>query len=101
MRLPKDLINPGVYTKPNIYLCETDKTRISQLETTGTKGSFKFNSYSEISFEVARTYNDLITGENKIFPYYDKIEALRLIEIENIAYFEIQGPELSSDGIKE
>lgn len=101
MRLPKDLINPNVYTKPRIFLCETDKTRICQLDTTNTKLSAKFNSYSEISFEVSRTYNDLITGELKVFPYYDKIEALRLIEVENIGYFEIQGPELISDGIKE
>lgn len=100
MRLLKDILS-NTYTKPNFYLCETDKTRICKLDTTNTKGSFKFNSYSEISFEVARIYNDLITGKMKVFPYYDKIEALRLIEVENIGYFEIQGPELSSDGIKE
>lgn len=100
MRLLKDILS-NTYTKPNFYLCETDKTRICKLDTTNTKGSFKFNSYSEISFEVARIYNDLITGKMKVFPYYDKIEALRLIEVENIGYFEIQGPELNSDGIKE
>ncbi len=101
MRLPKSLINPDIYIKPNFYLCETDKTRMCQLETVNTNGTFKFNSYSEISFEVSRTYNDLITGVSKVNPFYDKIEALRLIEVENIGYFEIQGPDLSSDGIKE
>lgn len=100
MRLPKDLLS-GNYTKPRIFLCETDKQRIAPLETINTNGSFKFNSYSEISFEVARTYNDLITGQTKVSPFYDKIEALRLIELENIGFFEIQGPDLSSDGIKE
>lgn len=101
MRLPKSLINPDIYTKPNFYLCEADKTRICQLETVNTNGTFRFNSYSEISFEVSRIYNDLITGISKVNPFYDKIEALRLIEVENIGYFEIQGPELKSDGIKE
>ena len=101
MRLPKDLINPNTYTKPHIYLCETDKQRICKLETTNTKSSFKFNSYSELSFDVGRVYNSIITGETHVNPYYDKIEALRLIEVEDIGYFEIQEPELSGDGIQE
>lgn len=100
IRLIRDAIT-GNYRKPNIFLCETDKTRICKLETTNTKASFKFNSYSEISFEVARVYNDIVTGEIKIFPYYDKIEALRLVEVEHIGFFEIQGPSVSGDGIKE
>lgn len=100
MRLPYNLLTK-TYTKPDIYLCETDKQKISKLETNNTQATFKFNSYSEISFEVARTYNDLITGETKVNPFYDKIEALRLINVDNFGYFEIQGPALSSDGIKE
>ena len=101
MRLPKDLLNPGRYVKPNIFLCETDKQKICSLETTNTQGSFKFNTYSEISFEVSRSYNDLITGQTKINPYFDYIETPRLIEVENFGYFEIQGPGLDADGIKE
>lgn len=100
MKLPKDLLS-NLYKKPNIFLCETDKTKICKLETTETKGSFKFNGLSEISFEVARVYNDLISGETKVNPYYDKIEALRLVYVEGFGYFELQGPELISDGIKE
>ena len=100
MRLPYDILS-GTYTKPRIFLCETDKSRICQLETTDTQATLKFNSYSEISFEVARVYNDLITGQTCINPHYDKIDALRLIEVEDIGHFEIQGPDLSSDGIKE
>ena len=87
IQLAKDALT-GNYTKPNIFLCEADKSKICKLETSDTKFSAKFNSYSEISFEVGRVYNDLITGETKIFPYYDKIEALRLIYIENVGYFE-------------
>lgn len=100
MKLPRDLIS-GTYTKPNCYLCETDKTKICKLDPIGLKGSFKFNSYSEISFEVSRVYSDIITGETKVNSFYDKVEALRLIYIEGFGYFEIQGPELVGDGIKE
>lgn len=101
MRLPKDILNFGLYTKPNFYLCETNKDKICKLETTETKGSFKFNSLSELSFEVARVYNDIISGETMVNPFYNKIEALRLIYIDGIGYFELQGPELISDGIAE
>ena len=100
MRLPKDILS-NTYTKPRFFLCETDKTRICPIETTNTNGTFKFNSYSEISFEIARIYNDLITGLTKTNPFYDRIEAVRLVEIEKFGFFEIQGPGLSSDGIKE
>lgn len=100
MRLPKDILT-GNYKKPRIFLCETNKERICQLDTTDTKASLKFNSYSELSFEVGRTYNDILTGEIKTFPFYNKIEAPRLILLENFGYFEIQGPELNSEGIKE
>lgn len=101
MRLPKNILSPGTYAKPRIFLCETNKERICELDTSNTSGSFKFNSYSELSFEVGRVYNDIITGETLTNPHYDKIEALRLIEVENFGYFELQGPELIGDGIKE
>lgn len=100
MRLPRDILSKQ-YTKPCIFLCETDKTRICKLETTDTQGTFKFNSYSELSFETGRVYNDMLTGEILVNPYYDKIEAIRLIEVEGFGYFELQAPELTSDGIKE
>ena len=101
MRLPKDILNVGLYTKPNFFLCQTDKEKICKLETTETKGTFKFNSLSELSFDTARVYNDSITGETKINPFFDKIEALRLVYVEGFGYFELQGPELISDGITE
>ena len=100
MRLPKDILS-RTYTKPRLFLCETDKTIICKLDDSERSGDFKFNSYSELSFEVGRTYIDNITGEIKVNPYYDKIEALRLVYLEGFGYFEIQDPELNSDGIKE
>lgn len=100
MRLPKNVLT-NTFRKPNVYLCESDKTKICKLETSNMQASLKFNSYSELSFEVGRTYNDNFTGETKVNPFYDKIEALRLAYLEDFGYFEIQGPELIGDGIKE
>lgn len=100
MLLPRNVLS-GNYTKPRLFLCETDKTRICQLETTNTHGTFKFNSLSELSFETGRIYNDIITGETKVNPFYNKIEAFRLVFVEGFGYFELQGPELIGDGIKE
>lgn len=100
MNLPRDILS-GTYRKPNVYLCETDKKRICALETIELKGSFKFNTYSELTFTVARTYTNMITGETQINPFYDRLEALRLIYLEGFGYFEIQDPEINSDGIRE
>lgn len=100
MILPRDILSKN-YTKPRIFLCETDKEKICQLDTFETNASLKFNSCSELSFEVARTYNDILSGEVCVNPFYDKIEAPRLILVENFGYFEIQDVELVSDGIKE
>lgn len=100
MQLPRNLLS-GSYYKPRLFLCESDKTRICKLETFNTNATFKFNSYSELSFEVDRVYNDVFTGETKLFPFYDKIEAVRLIEVEGFGFFELQAPELVSDGIRE
>ena len=100
IKLPKDLLTQS-YTKPKVYLCEVDKKRICQLETTNLQGTFKFNAYSEISFTVGRVYTNTVTGETSLNPFYDKVEALRLIELEGFGYFEIQDPEIVSDGIQE
>lgn len=100
MELPRNLID-GTYTRPNFFLCEPDKERICKLETANTKGSFKFNGLSELSFDVSRIYNNLFTGETIVNPFYNKIEAFRVIEVEGIGYFELQGPQITGDGIQE
>lgn len=100
MRLPFDLLTQN-YVKPKLFLCETDKTKMCQLETIELNGSFKFNSYSELTFTVGRTYTNMTTGETQVNPFYDKIEALRLVYLEGFGYFEIQDPEIVTDGIKE
>jgi hypothetical protein len=100
LRLPKNILS-GTATRPRFFLCETNKDRICELNPIGPKGSFKFNSYSEISFEVSRVYTDVVTGDTMVNPYYDKVEAIRIVELEGLGYFELQGPELSSNGIAE
>lgn len=100
MQLPKDLLT-NVYTKPKIFLCDPDKTIIGQLQTYNTVGDFKFNTVSEISFEVDRYYNDTFEGKNKLNPYYDKVEAFRLLKIEGFGFFELQAPKLTTNGIQE
>lgn len=99
MRLPKNLF--GTYTKPKIFLCETDKQKIGVLNTTDTHVSLKFNSYSELSFNIDRTYIDTLTGNKQTHLFYDRIEHPRLILLENIGYFQIQAPDMSSDGFRE
>ena len=100
MILPKDILS-NTYTKPQVFLCETDKTRICELNVFELNGSFKFNSYSEISCYVPRELTNNITGESYVHPFYNKIEALRLLDISGFGYFEIQEPGIDSDGIKE
>lgn len=100
MRLPKDILT-GTMTRPRLFLCETDKTKICMLEPIAMSGSFKFNAYSELTFTIGRTYIDMITGETQVNPFYNKIEALRLVYLEGFGYFEIQDPEIVSDGIRE
>ena len=104
MILPYDLLTKA-YTKPKVFLCETDKTRICELNTMNLNGTFKFNSYSEIEFEVSRNLFDTLGFEsesNQVYEgIYDKIEALRFLYIPGFGYFQIQNPVITSDGVRE
>ena len=100
MKLPFDLLTQS-YTKPHLFLCETDKTKICELQTIEMSGTFKFNAYNELQFSIGRTYTNIITGKTEVNPFYDKIEALRLVYLSGFGYFEIQEPEIVSDGIEE
>lgn len=91
----------NTYNKPDIYLCEVDGARICKLNTTDTKLSLKFSSLSELSFNVDRTYIDTLTGEKKVNMHYDRIEHPRQILIDDVGCFQIQGPDMSSDGFRE
>lgn len=100
LRLPYDLLSQN-YIKPKLFLCETNKQKICELDTIDMKASLKFNAYSELTFTVPRTYTNMITGKTQVNPFYNKIEALRLVYLQGFGYFEIQEPEIESDGIRE
>lgn len=100
MQLPKDLLS-DTYQAPNVILCQTNKEKICKLNVNNLEGTFKFNSYSEISFDVPSVYCDLISGETKPTPYYNYVEGLRLVYLEGFGYFQLQDPEINSNGIQE
>ena len=100
MRLPKNLLS-DTYRPPAVYLCQTNKDRIGELNVSDFSGTFKWNAYSEIEFSVDREYCDVNAGEILINPYYNLVEGLRLVEVEGFGYFQLQDPNIESDGIKE
>ena len=86
--IPKDYFNNP--TPPEIYLCNTSKRILGQLPAYDIHGTFKWNTYSEIQFSVDRTYVDMLTGEAKVYPLFDKIESPRNVYVKNIGYFSLQ-----------
>ena len=100
MQLPKDLLSE-TYQVPDVILCQTNKEKICKLNAINLEGTFKFNSYSEISFDVSSVYCDLISGETKPTPYYNYVEGLRLVYLEGFGYFQLQDPEINGNGIQE
>ena len=89
LNIPKDrLLNP---VPPRVFLCNTGKKIIGELPATNSHLNAKWGeSHSEFSFEIQRAYVDLIDGDTKVHPLYDKVEAPRNILVENIAYFCLQ-----------
>lgn len=100
MQLPRDLLSE-TYQVPDVILCQTNKEKICKLNAINLEGTFKFNSYSEISFDVPSVYCDLISGETKSTPYYNYVEGLRLVYLEGFGYFQLQDPEINGNGIQE
>lgn len=88
MNLPSNLFDDNFTVQT--FLCQPDKTILGELMPYDYNGTFKFNSYSEISFTVDRTYIDIITGETKVHPCYDLIDSLRVIYIRGVGHFVIQ-----------
>ena len=75
---------------PEVYLCNASKKTIGELLASDLQGDFKWNTYSEISFVIRRTYTDILNGETVVNPLFDKIEPPRTIYLKNIGYFIIQ-----------
>lgn len=89
--IPKDMFdNPR---PPRIFLCTTGGKRIGELPAYESNLMGKWNSYSELAFSIDRKYVDVLTGETKIHPLFDKAEGLRQVLVENMGYFIIQDPD--------
>ena len=88
MNLPQNLFDGNVSIQT--FLCQPDKTIIGEILPYDFNTTFKFNTYSEISFTIDRYYNDLFDGKTKVNPYYDSIESLRVIYLRGIGHFIIQ-----------
>lgn len=88
MNLPQNLFDGDINAQ--VILCQPDKTRIGEILPYDLKGTFKFNTYSEISLSIDRYYNDLFEGTTKVNPYYELIDSLRVIEIRGVGHFVIQ-----------
>ena len=89
--IPKDMFdNPK---PPRLFLCTTGKKIINELPSYDESLDGKWGSYSEAQFSIDRQYVDVLTGEVKTHPTFDKAEGLRKIYMENIGYFVIQDPD--------
>lgn len=91
MNLPTHLFDGDA--RVQTLLCQPDKSIIGEIIPYDYKANFKFNTYSEISFTVDKYYNDLLTGETLVHPYYEYIESLRVIYILGVGHFLIQDVE--------
>lgn len=89
LSIPKEYFY-GHPVPPNVYLCNTSKKILGQLPAYETSLHAKWNSYAELSFSVDREYVDVLTGETKVHPLFDKIEAPRNVYLENYGYFSLQ-----------
>ena len=89
--IPKDIFdNPK---PPRIFLCTTGKKIIGELPSYEVSLDAKWGSYAELSFSIDRQYTDVLTGETKVHPLFDKVEGLRKVYLENLGYFIIQDPD--------
>ena len=88
LNISRDYFNNPI--PPRVFLCNTGKKIIQELQAYDRVGNFKWNSYSELQFSVDRTYVDLIDGETKVHPTYDKIESPRNVLLSDYGYFALQ-----------
>lgn len=88
MNLPSNLFDNQ--TPPQVFLCQPDKTIIGEIQPYDFTATFKFNTYSEASFTINKTYIDVIDGKIRQNPYYYLMDSLRVIYIKGIGHFVIQ-----------
>ena len=90
--IPKDYFSDNP-KPPRLFLCTTGKKIINELPSYDESLDGKWGAYSEMQFSIDRQYVDVLTGEVKIHPTFDKAEGLRKVYMENIGYFVIQDPD--------
>lgn len=89
--IPKDMFdNPK---PPRFFLCTTGKKIINELPSYEETLDGKWGSYSQAQFSIDRQYVDVLTGEVKVHPTFDKAEGPRKVYVENMGYFVIQDPD--------
>ena len=90
--IPKDYFSDN-HKPPRFFLCTTGKKIIQELPSYDESLDSKWGAYSEMQFSIDRQYVDVLTGEIKVHPTFDKAEGLRKVYVENIGYFVIQDPD--------
>lgn len=88
MNLPSNLFDN--YTPPQVFLCQPDKTIIGELQPYDFSAVFKFNTYSETTFTINKTYINILNGQMYQNPYYLLLDSLRVIYIRGVGHFVIQ-----------
>ena len=89
----------GRHDIPQVWLCNPSQQKIANLKAAfNINPTIRFNEMSEITL----TYPDEIEIDGKYvrLDAYDLIESKRLIYVENLGYFLINGVTENSDGIK-
>jgi hypothetical protein len=85
----------GLFDKPALVLCNPDRSMLYALENiTNVSVKIRYNNLSEVTFEAAKTVNDIE------MEYYSLLEYKRIIYIENVGYFLITGIDDNDSGAK-
>ena len=88
LNIPRDYFSNPI--TPSVFLCTQSGKRMGELQVYGTSLNAKWNAYSTFNFQTNRTYVDMITGETKVHPLFDKIEGPRTILVDQYGGFVIQ-----------
>lgn len=83
---------------PGFYLCNPDMKPISALAARNRALTLRFNDLSSLDFEVPK-YGANANGVKIELPYYDQLEARRLVEVDNIGWFQITQVQESESGV--
>lgn len=83
---------------PVFYLCNPDMKPISAITARNRALTLRFNDLSSLDFEVPK-YGVNAQGIKIELPYYDMLEARRLVEVDNIGWFQITQVQESESGV--